>query len=165
MIFPVKQIADMGFEILATAGTAEVLRRNGVTATVVRKHSEGEGPDGEPTIVRLIWAREVDLVINTPHGATSGGSPRMRRLRHPHRGGVDRHPLHHHHPGTRGRGPGPRGDAPRRHRRPVAAGLGGAARRGPCVRPYDVLFEQVLKRIEPERIHHGAFAAIRAAVR
>ncbi len=31
------------------------------------------------------------------------------------------------------------------------------------MRPYDVLFEQVLKRIEPERIHHGAFAAIRAA--
>jgi carbamoyl-phosphate synthase large subunit len=77
MIFPVKQIADMGFEILATAGTAEVLRRNGVRATVVRKHSEGEGPNGEPTIVGLIWAREVDLVINTPHGATSGGSPRM----------------------------------------------------------------------------------------
>ena len=51
MIFPVKQIADMGFEILATAGTAEVLRRNGVQSTVVRKHSEGEGPDGEPTIV------------------------------------------------------------------------------------------------------------------
>jgi carbamoyl-phosphate synthase large subunit len=77
MIFPVKQIADMGFEILATAGTAEVLRRNGVRSTVVRKHSEGEGPDGEPTIVGRIWAREVDLVINTPHGATSGGSPRM----------------------------------------------------------------------------------------
>src|SRR5688500_17320061 len=76
MIFPVKQIADMGFEILATAGTAEVLRRNGVRATVVRKQSEGEGPDGEPTIVGRIWAREVDLVINTPHGATSGGSPR-----------------------------------------------------------------------------------------
>ena len=76
MIFPVKQIADMGFEILATAGTAEVLRRNGVEATVVRKHSEGEGPDGEPTIVGRIWAREVDLVINTPHGSTSGGSPR-----------------------------------------------------------------------------------------
>jgi dihydroorotate dehydrogenase len=31
------------------------------------------------------------------------------------------------------------------------------------VRPYDVLFEQVLQRAEPERIHHGAFAAIRAA--
>ena len=77
MIFPVKQIADMGFEILATAGTAEVLRRNGVDSTVVRKHSEGEGPDGEPTIVGRIRAGEVALVINTPHGSTSGGSPRL----------------------------------------------------------------------------------------
>ena len=31
------------------------------------------------------------------------------------------------------------------------------------MRPYDVLFEQVLRRIEPERIHHGAFRAIRVA--
>jgi len=77
MIFPIKQMADMGFEILATAGTAEVLRRNGVAATVVRKHSQGPGPDGEPTIVGRIMAGEVDLVVNTPHGTTSGGSPRV----------------------------------------------------------------------------------------
>ena len=32
MIFPVKVLADLGFEILATQGTAEVLRRNGVQA-------------------------------------------------------------------------------------------------------------------------------------
>jgi carbamoyl-phosphate synthase large subunit len=77
MIFPIKQMAEMGFEILATAGTAEVLRRNGVDATVVRKHSQGPGPDGEPTIVGRILDREVDLVVNTPHGTTSGGSPRL----------------------------------------------------------------------------------------
>ena len=40
MIFPVKRLHDLGFEILATAGTAEVLRRNGVPATIVRKHFE-----------------------------------------------------------------------------------------------------------------------------
>jgi carbamoyl-phosphate synthase large subunit len=77
MIFPIKRLADLGFEILATAGTAEVLRRNGVPATVVRKHSAGPGPDGELTIVGRILAGEVDLVINTPHGTTSGGSPRL----------------------------------------------------------------------------------------
>ena len=44
MIFPIKVLADRGFEILATQGTAEVLRRNGVKATVVRKHFEGDGP-------------------------------------------------------------------------------------------------------------------------
>ncbi len=77
MIFPIKRLADLGFEILATAGTAAVLARNGVSATVVRKHSEGPGPDGQPTIVGRIQAGEVDLVVNTPHGTTSGGSPRV----------------------------------------------------------------------------------------
>ncbi len=75
MIFPIKRLADLGFEVLATSGTAEVLRRNGVDATVVRKHSEGVGPGGEPTIVGMILAGDVALVVNTPHGTTSGGSP------------------------------------------------------------------------------------------
>ena len=68
MIFPVKRLADLGFEILATEGTAEVLRRNGVEATVVRKYSAGRGPDGEPTVVDRILAGEVDMVVNTPSG-------------------------------------------------------------------------------------------------
>jgi carbamoyl-phosphate synthase large subunit len=34
----------------------------------VRKHREGRGPDGEPTIVDRIIAGEVDMVINTPSG-------------------------------------------------------------------------------------------------
>src|ERR1700691_3949428 len=37
MIFPVKRLADLGFEIWATEGTAEALRRNGVRAKIVRK--------------------------------------------------------------------------------------------------------------------------------
>ncbi len=77
MIFPVKRLADLGFEILATEGTADVLRRNGVEATVVRKHSLGPGPDGEPTIVQLIHDGRVDLIVNTPIGITRDGSPRI----------------------------------------------------------------------------------------
>jgi carbamoyl-phosphate synthase large subunit len=77
MVFPVKRLAELGFQILATAGTAQVLRRHGVAATVVRKHSSGPGPGGEPTIVGRILAGEVDLVINTPSGTTPGGSPRI----------------------------------------------------------------------------------------
>ena len=77
MVFPVKRLADLGFEILATKGTAEVLRRNGVPATVVRKESEGPGDDGEPTIVGRIIAGDVCLVVNTPHGASKGGSVRL----------------------------------------------------------------------------------------
>jgi carbamoyl-phosphate synthase large subunit len=68
IIFPVKRLADLGFEILATQGTAEVLRRNGVTSTVVRKHSDGAGPGGEPTIVQQILAGDVDMIVNTPWG-------------------------------------------------------------------------------------------------
>ena len=77
MIFPVKVLADLGFEILATQGTAEVLRRNGVPVTVVRKHFEGPGPGGERTTVQLILDGDVDLVVNTPHGSTGGSSARI----------------------------------------------------------------------------------------
>jgi carbamoyl-phosphate synthase large subunit len=76
MIFPVKRLADLGFEIWATRGTGEVLRRNGVHATIVRKHSDGRGPSGEPTIVERILGGQVDLVINTPFGWPGEPGPR-----------------------------------------------------------------------------------------
>jgi carbamoyl-phosphate synthase large subunit len=63
IIFPVKRLADLGFEVLATAGTADVLRRNGIAATVVRKHFEGAG-----NIVEKIVDGEIDMIINTPYG-------------------------------------------------------------------------------------------------
>ncbi|MFG2136646.1 carbamoyl-phosphate synthase large subunit [Streptomyces sp. NPDC048650] len=68
MIFPARELVAHGFELLATSGTAEVLRRNGINATVVRKQSEGEGPGGEKTIVQLIHDGQVDLIVNTPYG-------------------------------------------------------------------------------------------------
>ncbi|GAA1986124.1 carbamoyl-phosphate synthase large subunit [Isoptericola halotolerans] len=68
IVFPVKRLADIGFEILATSGTAQVLARNGITATAVRKYSDGAGPDGEPTVVDLITEGRVDLVVNSPSG-------------------------------------------------------------------------------------------------
>jgi carbamoyl-phosphate synthase large subunit len=68
MIFPVKRLADLGFEIVATRGTAEVLWRNGVHAGVVRKHSERRGPGEEPTVVERILGGEIDMVVNTPTG-------------------------------------------------------------------------------------------------
>jgi carbamoyl-phosphate synthase large subunit len=76
MIFPVKRLADLGFEIVATAGTAEVLRRSGVTAEVVGKLWSGHEPDGSPTIVSRILDGDIALIVNTPSGTTSGGSPR-----------------------------------------------------------------------------------------
>lgn len=63
MIFPVKRLADLGFQILATSGTAEVLKRNGIDCTEVRKHFEGEG-----NVVDMILAGEIDMIFNTPYG-------------------------------------------------------------------------------------------------
>jgi carbamoyl-phosphate synthase large subunit len=77
MIFPVKRLADLGFEIWATRGTGEVLRRNGVRATIVRKHSDGPGPGGEPDIVARILDGQVDLIVNTPFGSPGQSGPRL----------------------------------------------------------------------------------------
>jgi carbamoyl-phosphate synthase large subunit len=69
MIFPTKRLADLGFEIMATAGTGEVLRRFGVACTIVAKHFESAG-DGR-NAVALIESGAVALVINTPQGSGS----------------------------------------------------------------------------------------------
>ncbi len=68
IVLPIKRLSELGFEILATEGTAAVLHRSGISSTLVRKQSAGRGPNGEPTIVDLIDAGEVDMVVNTPSG-------------------------------------------------------------------------------------------------
>ncbi|HEX2071168.1 MAG TPA: carbamoyl-phosphate synthase large subunit [Thermoleophilaceae bacterium] len=55
---------DLGFEVLATGGTAQAIRRMGVPVERIRKLSEGS-----PNVVERIEAGEVDLVINTPTGS------------------------------------------------------------------------------------------------
>ncbi len=77
VVFPVKRLADLGFQILATAGTASMLRRHAVQVTTVRKYSQGPGPDGEKTVVQAILDGEVDLIFNTPHGLSPDGRPRF----------------------------------------------------------------------------------------
>jgi carbamoyl-phosphate synthase large subunit len=79
MIFPIKRLADLGFAVLATTGTAQVLRRNGVPATTIQKLAErtAEPAGMESNIVARILDGSIDLVINTPHGITAGGSPRV----------------------------------------------------------------------------------------
>jgi carbamoyl-phosphate synthase large subunit len=69
LVFPVKRLADLGFRVLATEGTAEMLRRNGIPCDEVRKHFEEPSP-GRPELsaVDAIRAGEVDMVINTPYG-------------------------------------------------------------------------------------------------
>ncbi|SDT46158.1 carbamoyl-phosphate synthase large subunit [Microlunatus soli] len=77
VILPIKLLSELGFEILATAGTASVLERNGIPVTRTRKHSQGPGPHGEKTIVQAITDGEVDLIFNTPQGQSTDGRPRF----------------------------------------------------------------------------------------
>jgi carbamoyl-phosphate synthase large subunit len=64
IVLPAKRLADLGFTLVATTGTASVLARNGVAAEVVRKVHEG--PDN---VVDRIRAGEIDVVVNTPQGS------------------------------------------------------------------------------------------------
>lgn len=73
IVLPVLRLAQRGFAIWATGGTAEVLARYGIATRVVRKHFEGQqAPEGaEPSVVDLINAGEIDIVINTPSGRSA----------------------------------------------------------------------------------------------
>ncbi|MHA7140772.1 carbamoyl-phosphate synthase large subunit [Arthrobacter sp. Sr33] len=73
IIMPVKRLVDLGFEILSTGGTADVLRRNGIQSTTVRKIAEGTGEHGEGTVVDLITDGTIDMIINTPTGGQARG--------------------------------------------------------------------------------------------
>ena len=63
IIFIAKKLHDMGFELIATHGTAKVLLRNGMEASLV--FSIGKG---RPTIHDYIKNHAVALIINTPTG-------------------------------------------------------------------------------------------------
>lgn len=63
-----KRLVDLGFEIVSTGGTAEVLRRNGVPAEVVAKIADASDADGAGTVLDHLHEGRVDLVLNTPSG-------------------------------------------------------------------------------------------------
>jgi carbamoyl-phosphate synthase large subunit len=71
MLLPVRRLEQLGYEILATAGTAQILQRHGIKTREVRKHSQGSSATEGPTIVDLITAGEVDVVVNTPTGSSA----------------------------------------------------------------------------------------------
>ena len=64
--FMAKSLIDLGYQLVATRGTAKFLRRNGVLCAEVFKVHEGT-----PNVVDLIDSGEIALVINTPLGRPS----------------------------------------------------------------------------------------------
>jgi carbamoyl-phosphate synthase large subunit len=61
-----RDIKELGFKIIATDGTAQLLSENGISANPVYKVGEGR-----PNVVDAIKNGEVQMVINTPLGAQS----------------------------------------------------------------------------------------------
>jgi carbamoyl-phosphate synthase large subunit len=59
-----RRLRAMGFDILATRGTAAMIRRARIPCEVVNKVNEGS-----PHVVDMLRAHEVDLMINTTVGA------------------------------------------------------------------------------------------------
>ncbi|OGL04418.1 MAG: carbamoyl phosphate synthase large subunit [Candidatus Rokubacteria bacterium RIFCSPLOWO2_02_FULL_68_19] len=57
-----KRLAEMGFNLVATQGTAKVLTRHGMSVEVINKVAEG----WRPNIVDLMKRGEIALVFNTP---------------------------------------------------------------------------------------------------
>ncbi|MFM1785689.1 MAG: hypothetical protein RLZZ108_713 [Actinomycetota bacterium] len=71
LVLPVRRLEQLGYKIIATSGTAEILLRHGIRVEVVRKHSQDDSVATGPTIVELITAGEVDVVVNTPSGSSA----------------------------------------------------------------------------------------------
>jgi carbamoyl-phosphate synthase large subunit len=63
VVFIAQRLEMLGFEVLATGGTARVLERNGVRVKTVPKLKEGR-----PNPLDLIINGELSLIINTPSG-------------------------------------------------------------------------------------------------
>jgi carbamoyl-phosphate synthase large subunit len=71
---------DLGFELIATGGTAQAISAMGVPVTPINKIAEGS-----PHVVDLIRERRCDLVINTPTGSgarADGYEIRTAAVRH-----------------------------------------------------------------------------------
>ena len=67
LIFPIQRLAYMGYNIIATSGTAQMLRRNGIDCEVAVKVSEAA--EGQESIVDQILGGKIDLILNTPAGS------------------------------------------------------------------------------------------------
>jgi len=70
VILPAHRLQQLGFALVATEGTAEILSRNGIDVTVVSKFSETQD-SGEENIVDLINSGSIDIVVNTPSGGAA----------------------------------------------------------------------------------------------
>ncbi|CDK00934.1 carbamoyl-phosphate synthase large subunit [Microbacterium sp. C448] len=70
VILPAHRLQELGFTLVATEGTAEILARNGINVRIVNKYSETQA-SGARNIVDLINDGEIDIIVNTPSGRSA----------------------------------------------------------------------------------------------
>ncbi len=70
----VRRYADLGFSLVATAGTHQMLTENGIVSERINKIA-----DGSPHVLDLITSRGVDLVINAAGPREANDGYRIRR--------------------------------------------------------------------------------------
>lgn len=84
----IRDVERMGFGIVATQGTAKVLRASGIDCLEVSKIHEADAADGEgerPSALDLIRDGKISLIINTPFGTATrsdGYEIRSAAVRH-----------------------------------------------------------------------------------
>ncbi|MGO1508023.1 MAG: carbamoyl-phosphate synthase large subunit [Microbacterium sp.] len=71
VILPAHRLQQLGFTLVATEGTAEILSRNGIAVQVVQKYSETQHEGAGENVVDLINDRQIDIVVNTPSGGAA----------------------------------------------------------------------------------------------
>ena len=79
-----RKFVDMGFKLVATAGTADVIEEAGMNVERVYKVKEGR-----PNVVDFIKGQRIQLIVNTPTGTRAlvrreSDPPRSRHRAHPH---------------------------------------------------------------------------------
>ena len=69
VIIYAKMLESLGFEIVSTGGTAEILRRNGLNSVIVA--SKFAEANGDHSIVDMVRNGDIDLILNTPAGGAA----------------------------------------------------------------------------------------------
>ncbi len=141
VILPAHRLQQLGFQIIATEGTAEILARNGIRVEVVRKYGETQAT-GESNVVDLINAGRID---NRRQHAERDVGP-GGRIRDPRRRGRGRQGALHDDLDPRGRGVGDGCDA---------RGLRGAQPPGVCGGPEGLVSGGFGERLSAARAAFG----------
>ncbi|RCL03208.1 MAG: carbamoyl-phosphate synthase large subunit [Candidatus Tokpelaia sp. JSC189] len=75
ILFPVKQLAALGFHIMVTAGTQNFLAKHGIKATKINKVLEGH-----PHVEDAIRNRQINIIFNTTDSASAVSDSKSIRL-------------------------------------------------------------------------------------